>query len=64
MDESVKKSLQDIDVYPLSSDNIATGQRIPLCLGMVGVIFENSEIKEGGGEYAESFAEFGAEEGI
>lgn len=57
MDKSMKKSVQDAGVYPLSSDNIAIGQYVPLCLGMVGVIVEASEIREGGEELAKDSTE-------
>lgn len=57
MDKSVKKSMQNAGVYPLSSDNIAIGQCVPLCLGMVGIIVEASEIREGGEEFAKDSTE-------
>lgn len=57
MDKSVKKSMQDTGIYPLSSDNIAIRQCVPLCLGMVGIIVEASEIREGGEEFAKDSTE-------
>lgn len=57
MHDSVKEALKDAGILLLHSDNIAAGQRIPICPGMDGIILGMPGVMEGGAGFAESCTE-------
>lgn len=57
MHDSVKETLKNAGILLLHSDNIAAGQRIPICPGMDGIILGIPGVMEGGAGFAESCTE-------